>query len=82
MQITTSGAFSKHFICHGSVDCNSLHSLYFDLVYILLIMYTVFLYIRKHKWKEVIYIQNLSQEVACIGVHYSILPNEGLSYEY
>lgn len=39
-------------VCHGSVDCNSLYSLYFDLVYILLIMYTVFLYMRKHKWER------------------------------
>lgn len=48
MQIETYGAFPGYFIGHGSVNHNSLYSLYFDLVYILLIC-TVFLYMRKHK---------------------------------
>lgn len=52
MQIETYGAFPRHLIYHGSVHRNSLYSLYFDFVYILLIMYTVFLYMRKHKWKK------------------------------
>lgn len=50
MQIQIYGAFPRHFMCHGSVDHNSLYSLYFDLVYILLIIYIVFLYMKKHKW--------------------------------
>lgn len=37
---------------HGSVGDDSVYSLYFDLAYILLIIYSVFLYMRKHKWKR------------------------------
>lgn len=37
---------------HGSVDDDSVYSSYFDLAYILLIIYSVFLYMRKHKWKR------------------------------
>lgn len=52
MQIQIYGAFPRQVTCHGSVDHNSLYGLYFDLVYVPLIIYTVFLYMRKHKWKR------------------------------
>lgn len=83
MQIQTYGAFPRHFMCHGSVDHNSLYSLYFDLVYILLIFCLLCSYIwESTSGQEVICSQNVSQEVARIGVHYSILLNEGLSSKY